>query len=137
MDLRINFASGVPIYVQLMEQIKHAVETGAVRAGEQLPTIRKVAEDLAMNPNTVARAYRDLEHEGVIEVRHGSGAYILEPGKSSKAASIRRSAEILRPSIEKAIALGLSEPELRRVFESELSRSLDDAASAPRKNRTT
>jgi hypothetical protein len=53
MELRINFSSGVPIYVQLMEQIKHAVETGAVRAGEQLPAIRKVAEDLAMNPNTV------------------------------------------------------------------------------------
>jgi GntR family transcriptional regulator len=134
MDLRINFTSGVPIYVQLMEQIKHAVETGAVRAGEQLPTIRKVAEELAMNPNTVARAYRELEHKGVIEVRHGSGAYILEPGKHSKATSFRRSAEILRPSIGKAIALGLSEPELRRVFESELSRLLDNAATPRRKN---
>jgi len=133
MDLRINFASGVPIYVQLAEQIKHAVETGAVRAGEQLPTIRKVAEELAMNPNTVARAYRELEHEGVIEVRHGSGAYILEPGGSAKAAAIRSSSDALRPAVEKAMALGLSEPELRRVFESELSRLLDDATTARRK----
>ena len=133
MDLRINFTSGVPIYVQLMEQIKHAVETGAVRAGEQLPTIRKVAEELAMNPNTVARAYRELEHEGVIEVRHGSGAYVIEPGTSSKATAIRRSSEVLRPAIERAVALGLSEPELRRVFESELSRLLDDAIVARRK----
>ena len=134
MDLRINFTSGVPIYLQLMEQIKHAVETGAVRAGEQLPTIRKVAEELAMNPNTVAGAYRELEHEGVIEVRHGSGAYVLEPGRSSKATAIRRSSDALRPAIEKAIVLGLSEPELRRVFESELSRLLDDAATARRKS---
>ena len=59
MNLRINFASGVPIYRQLMEQIKHAVDTGAIRGGEQLPTIRKIAEELAMNPNTVARAYRE------------------------------------------------------------------------------
>ena len=64
MNLRINFSSGVPIYLQLMEQIKHAVETGAIRAGEQLPTIRSVAEELTMNPNTVARAYRELEREG-------------------------------------------------------------------------
>ena len=47
-----------------MEQVKHAVETGALRGGDQLPTIRKVAEDLVMNPNTVVRAYRELEHEG-------------------------------------------------------------------------
>ena len=134
MDLRINFNSGVPIYVQLMEQIKHAVETGAVRAGEQLPTIRKVAEELAMNPNTVARAYRELEHEGVIEVRHGSGAYILEPRRHAKAAAIRRSAEIVGTSIEKAKVLGLTEPELRRVFESELSRLSNDAVAARRKS---
>lgn len=134
MDLRINFNSGVPIYVQLMEQIKHAVETGAVRAGEQLPTIRKVAEELAMNPNTVARAYRELEHEGVIEVHHGSGAYILEPGRSSKPTAIRHSGEVLAAAIAKALAHGLSEPELRRVFESELSRAIDDAAT-PRGKR--
>ena len=133
MDLRINFTSGVPIYQQLMGQIKHAVETGAVRAGEQLPTIRKVAEELAMNPNTVARAYRELEHQGVIEVRRGSGAYIREPRTSSKASSIRRSSELLRPAIEAAMALGLTEPELRRVFESELSRLLDEATTARRK----
>jgi GntR family transcriptional regulator len=54
-----------------MEQIKHAVETGAIRAGEQLPTIRSVAEELTMNPNTVAKAYRELEREGMVEARHG------------------------------------------------------------------
>src|SRR6476660_10594485 len=71
-----NASSGVPIYLQLMEQVKHAIETGAVRPGEQLPGIRPLAEELVMNPNTVAKAYRELEHEGVIELRHGAGAFV-------------------------------------------------------------
>jgi GntR family transcriptional regulator len=135
MNLRINFSSGVPIYQQLMEQIKHAVETGAIRGGEQLPTIRKIAEELAMNPNTVARAYRELQHEGFIEVRHGSGAYVAERGASTaKAAGIRKAAEVLRPAMEQGLVLGLSESELRRVFEDELSRLQDDAAAGRRGN---
>jgi len=122
MQLRVNFSSGVPIYVQLMEQIKHAVETGAVRTGEQLPTIRKVAEDLAMNPNTVARAYRELEREGVIEVRHGSGAFVAVVEAGPKSVAIAEASKGFRNAIEAGATLGLTEPELRRVFEQELSR---------------
>jgi GntR family transcriptional regulator len=134
MNLRINFSSGVPIYQQLMEQIKHAVDTGAIRGGEQLPTIRKIAEELAMNPNTVARAYRELEREGFIEVRHGSGAYVGLPSTSSvKVAGIRKAAEVLRPAIERSLAIGLSESELRRVFEDELARLQENAAAARRR----
>ena len=69
-------SSGVPIYLQLMEQVKHAIETGALKPGEQLPSIRPLAEELVMNPNTVAKAYRELEHEGVIELRQGAGAFV-------------------------------------------------------------
>ena len=123
MDLRVSPSSGVPIYLQLMEQIKHAVDVGAIREDEQLPTIRKVAEELAMNPNTVARAYRELEREGVIEVRHGSGAFVAAPRTTSaRIARIRKAGEALRHAIEKGTTLGLSEEELRRVFEDELSR---------------
>ena len=121
MDLRISPSSGVPIYLQLMEQIKHAVDVGAVRPGEQLPTIRSVAEELAMNPNTVARAYRELEREGVISVRHGSGAYVEETAAPAKCNAIRQTGEILRKAIEKSKTLGLSETEVRRVFENELA----------------
>ena len=64
MLLRPNPSSGVPIYLQLMEQVKHGIETGALRPGEQLPGIRPLAEELVINPNTVAKAYRELEHEG-------------------------------------------------------------------------
>jgi GntR family transcriptional regulator len=134
MQLRVNFSSGVPIYVQLMEQIKHAVETGAVRTGEQLPTIRKVAEELAMNPNTVARAYRELEREGVIEVRHGSGAYVAEVETGPKSTAIAEASKGLRTAIEAGATLGLTEPELRRVFEQELSRVTGDGAFRSKDN---
>src|SRR6202007_2618787 len=73
---RPNPSSGVPIYLQLMEQVKHSIETGALRPGEQLPGIRPLAEELVINPNTVAQAYRELEHEGIIELRHGAGAFV-------------------------------------------------------------
>ena len=73
MLLKPNPASGVPIYLQLMEQVKHAIETGALRPGEQLPGIRPLAVELVINVNTVAKAYRELEHEGVIEPRPRRG----------------------------------------------------------------
>src|SRR5437763_14510341 len=76
MILRPNPSLGVPIYLQLMEEVKHRTETGAIRAGEQLPGIRPLAEELVINPNTVAKAYRELEHEGVIELRQGAGAFV-------------------------------------------------------------
>lgn len=131
MELRVNPSSGVPIYLQLMEQIKHAVDIGAIRKGEQLPTIRKVAEELAMNPNTVAKAYRELEYQGVIDVLHGSGAFVTEPRTSAaKTAQIRKAGQVLRGAIDKVTALGLSESELRRVFEDELSQLQDIATPA-------
>jgi GntR family transcriptional regulator len=133
MNLRINFSSGVPIYLQLMEQIKHAVETGAIRAGEQLPTIRSVAEELTMNPNTVAKAYRELERDGIVEVRHGLGVFVAGVQSSaSKTEEIRQAGEVLRSAMEKGMALDLSEAELRRVFEEELSRLQQKTAATKR-----
>jgi GntR family transcriptional regulator len=120
MVFRLNPSSGVPIYLQLMEQIKHAIETGALRAGDQLPTIRKLAEDLVMNPNTVVRAYRELQHEGVIELRHGSGAFISE-FVAGQTRVTRKAQAIAQSAVERLIALGLTEGEARRLFENELA----------------
>ncbi len=106
-----------------MEQVKHAVETGALREGDQLPAIRKLAEDLVMNPNTVVRAYRELEHEGVLELKHGSGAFIKESA-GGRSRLIRRAQAVVQPAVEKLVLLGLSEEELRRVFENELAQAL-------------
>ena len=109
-----------------MEQVKHAVETGALRDGEQLPTIRKVAEDLVMNPNTVVRAYRELEHEGVVELKHGSGAYIRKP-EGGRAGVIRKAQAVVQSAVERLLPLGLTEDELRRVFENELAKACAEA----------
>ncbi len=122
MLFRPNASTGVPIYLQLMEQVKHAVETGALRPGEQLPGIRPLAEQLVINPNTVAKAYRELEHEGVIELRHGAGAFV------SAQASVKRTADRLRgvqplvaALVERLRARGLGDDEIRRLFEAELA----------------
>jgi GntR family transcriptional regulator len=105
-----------------MEQVKHTVETGALREGDRLPTIRKLAEDLGMNPNTVVRAYRELEHEGVLELRHGSGAFIKESA-GERARLIRKAQTVVQSAIERLMLLGLAEDELRRAFENELAQA--------------
>jgi GntR family transcriptional regulator len=120
MLFRLNPSTGVPLYLQLMEQIRHGIETGALKAGDQLPTIRKLAEDLVMNPNTVVRAYRELEHEGIIEVRHGSGAYVSE-AVSGRTRVTRKAQGIVQSAIEKLYDLGLMGDEIRRLFENEIA----------------
>jgi|SRR5579871_2172072 len=117
---RLNASSGVPIYLQLMEQVKHAVETGALQAGDQLPPIRKLAEDLVMNPNTVVRAYRELEHEGIVELRHGLGAFITE-SVTGRSKLMRKAQAVVQGTLDRLAAFGLTEEEIRRVFESGLS----------------
>src|SRR5437899_1602994 len=122
MLFRPNPSLGVPIYLQLMEQVKHAIETGALRPGEQLPGIRPLAEELVMNPNTVAKAYRELEHEGVIELRHGSGAFVSQNARAGKLANTLRAAQsIVAETVQRLRARGVSEDEIRRLFEAELA----------------
>ena len=122
MLFRPNPSLGVPIYIQLMEQVKHAIETGALRAGEQLPGIRPLAEELVINPNTVAKAYRELEHEGVIELRHGAGAFVSAQAHGQKVADRLRGAQpVVTAAIERQRARGLSDEEIRRLFEAELA----------------
>ena len=120
--LKPNPSSGVPIYLQLMEQVKHAIETGALRPGEQLPGIRPLAEELVMNPNTVAKAYRELEHEGVIELRQGAGAFVSDKAPAKKDADKLRAAQAtIAAAIEKLRARGVTDEEIRRLVEAELS----------------
>jgi GntR family transcriptional regulator len=121
MLFRPNPSSGVPIYVQLMEQVKHAVETGALRPGEQLPGIRPLAEQLVINPNTVAKAYRELEHEGVIVLRHGAGAFVsVERGRKATD-KLRAGQAIVETAVERLRARGIADDEIRRLFEAELA----------------
>ena len=120
--LKPNPASGVPIYLQLMEQVRHAIETGALRPGEQLPSIRPLAEELVVNPNPVAKAYRELEHDGVIELRQGAGAFVSDKAPTKKDADKLRAAQTtVATAVEKLRARGVTEDEIRRLFEAELA----------------
>jgi GntR family transcriptional regulator len=122
MLFRTNPSLGVPIYLQLMEQVKHAIETGALRPGEQLPGIRPLAEELVINPNTVAKAYRELEHDGVIELRHGAGAFVSAVPRGRKTTDKLRAAQaIVAAAVERLHARGVSDEEIRRLFEAELA----------------
>jgi GntR family transcriptional regulator len=120
MVIHLNPDSGISLYQQLIEQIKLAIQTGAVRAGEQLPSVRKMAEDLVINPNTVARAYRDLEAEGVIELRHGSGAYVLD-SIAVRSGTMQKAKTIVHTAVTKLEAFGLDDNEIRRLVENELA----------------
>src|SRR3954470_11658398 len=107
MLFRVSPSSGVPIYLQLMDQVKHGIETGALRPGEQLPGIRPLAEELVINPNTVAKAYRELEHEGVIELRQGAGAFVAgNAAAKSVTENIRAGQAVVADAIEKLRARG-------------------------------
>ena len=122
MLFRPNPSSGVPIYLQLMEQVKHGIETGALRPGEQLPGIRPLAEELVVNPNTVAKAYRELEHAGVIELRQGAGAFVsANAGAKKFTDNIRAGQTVVAEAIEKLRARGVTDEEIRRLFEAELA----------------
>ncbi|MGA3037949.1 MAG: GntR family transcriptional regulator [Vulcanimicrobiaceae bacterium] len=114
--------SGVPIYLQLIEQVKRGVALGTLASGEQLPTVKALALELTVNPNTVARAYRDLERDGVIETSPGRGSFVRNNGTAS---SELRS-DVAEPALDNAIrtakGLGLDSNEVRRLFTRALSR---------------
>jgi GntR family transcriptional regulator len=80
MQIHIQTQGGVPIYVQVMQQIKYLVASGRLQPGDELPSIRTLAEQLIVNPNTIARAYRELESAGVVEKRRTAGTYVAETG---------------------------------------------------------
>lgn len=100
MHLQIDFKSGTPVYLQLVEQIRNAAASGGLRAGEGLPSIRPLAEELRVNRNTVAKAYAELESQGVIETIPGKGCFLKEV-----ASPLTKSArnELLIQEIDRAI----------------------------------
>ena len=100
MNFQLNFKSGTPAYLQIVEQIKYAAATGVLRQGEPLPSIRPLAEELRINRNTVAKAYAELEGEGVIETRPGKGSVLAENNSPLRKA-VRN--EILTEAIDHAI----------------------------------
>ena len=110
------------MYLQIVQQVKEALRLGLLDVGDQLPTVREVVASTAINPNTVAKAYRELQHEGVIELRHGAGAFVSAKAQGQKLADRVRSAQpLIASTVERLRAKGLSDEEIRRLFEAELA----------------
>jgi GntR family transcriptional regulator len=110
---QLNVHSGVPVYRQLIDQVQGALAAGRIKAGDQLPTIRQVAVDLAINPNTVTRAYREMEIRGLLETQQGTGTFIAEqPVATDSLARTRQMQQFAAEVIARAGANGFSLTEL-------------------------
>ena len=122
MEIQVDHESGMPIYAQIMEQIKHLVATGRLKPGDQLPTIRQLAVDLRVNPNTVVHAYHELDSQGVISTQQGRGTFIAARPDEGRLAEMRRDRlrAILRGALLQVLSLGYKEEEIKRAFEAQL-----------------
>jgi GntR family transcriptional regulator len=116
--------SGVPIYLQLIEQVKRSVALGVLAPGEQLPTVKQLATDLTVNPNTVARVYRELERDGVIEASPGRGSFVR--GGGAVATAVRAAADVAASTIDAAIrearSIGIEPAAIRELVRSAIAR---------------
>src|ERR1700683_4668737 len=112
-SFQLNAHSGVPLFRQLIDQVQGALAAGRLKAGDQLPTIRQVAVDLAINPNTVTRAYREMEIRGILETQQGTGTFIAEqPIATDSRARNRHMQQFAAEVIARAGANGFSLAEL-------------------------
>jgi GntR family transcriptional regulator len=120
----IDPRSGVPLYIQLVDQVKRAVALGTLSPGEQLPTVKALALDLTINANTVARAYRELERDRVIETSPGRGSFVRTESGSGE---VRRAIEdvgasVLADAVRETRSLGIGHATVRALFERALER---------------
>jgi GntR family transcriptional regulator len=121
--VNIDPSNGLPIYMQIVQQIKTAIAMGRLQQEDPLPSVRQLAVELAVNPNTVARAYLDLETEGVIYKRQGAGTFVSSQGvRVSKNERRRLLSELIERALVEGVNLGLGEQELRETFERVLER---------------
>lgn len=108
-EFRLDSRSGVPTYLQLAHQVRYAVQLGLLVPGDQLPTVKEVVGRLAINPNTVLKAYRELDREGVVEGRRGQGTFVLPTAPSLPSADVRTLRESLQRWVRQARAAGLDD----------------------------
>lgn len=122
MQFEIDLTSHTPIYLQIMSQVKHAVASGEINPGDQLPTVRQLAADLRVNFNTVARAYRMLDEESIISTQHGRGTYILAPASPEESERLRQQDLVLLAEsfVAEARRLDFGSVEIRAAVEHQL-----------------
>ena len=123
MFVQLNFRSGVPVYLQVAQQVKAAAASGALRPGDALPSVRALAEELRINRNTAAKAYAELEAEGVLELRQGSGCFLKANGASPLRRAVRseRLGAELDAVIVQAHHLRIGDDDLRALLDERLA----------------
>lgn len=127
-EFHLDARSGVPTYVQIVQQVKDALRLGVLDVGDQLPTVREVVAELAINPNTVAKAYRELERDGLVVARQGRGTFVagtLGTSSIEHHAELRRALERWVRDAERA---GLDEESIRALVSSTLRKALRQVA---------
>lgn len=123
MRWRVDPSHAGPVYQQIAQLVKRGVATGRLAVGEKLPSVRELARELVINPNTIAKAYRELETEGVVESRRGAGTFVAERRVVLKADERRRRfREALESVLLDAVAMGLTGDEVDRIYEALRSR---------------
>jgi GntR family transcriptional regulator len=121
LEISITTGSAVPIYRQIVDQVCRAVATGQLVPGEQVPSVRALAEQLVINPNTVARTYADLIREGVLEAQKGKGVFVARRrAVYTKAERLRRLEATLDAFVNEGVRLGFTPEELRDALERKL-----------------
>ena len=122
LSLQIDFRSGLPIYTQIVNQVQAQVASGILQPGDQLPTVRAMAEELRVNFNTIARAYRILDEERIISTQQGRGTYITEipPPKISEKLRKESLEALTQRYISEAMRLEFSKTEIRQMVNDKL-----------------
>jgi GntR family transcriptional regulator len=119
-EFHLEKRTGVAPYMQLVQQVRQALRLGLLQPGDQLPTVREVVTQIAINPNTVFKAYRELEHEGLVESRPGVGTFVLKSLASSSPAEQETLREDLAQWLRRAFAIGLDAESISALFSNTL-----------------
>ena len=121
MFFKINTSNGVPVYEQVARQIMFAVASGGLESGEMVPSVRQMAKDLAINPNTVARAYRQLQDQGIVATVRGSGLEVTKGASGKcKSARLRLIRDRIKQGVIEARRSQMSDEEIRKIVSEQL-----------------
>lgn len=122
---QLDATSGIPFYRQVVDQILAAIATGVLATGDRLPTVRALAVALSINPNTVARAYKELEIRGVLATQQGSGTFVApQPAAGDPSERLRQLHRLIDDFLARTARLGLAPDELRRALAERLERDV-------------
>ena len=127
---RIDSRSAIPPYLQIVQQVKHALRLGMIEPGDQLPTIKQVVADVAINPNTVLKAYRDLERDGLVEGRAGIGTFVLKRPDGPPPPLLAQLRRSLDRWLRSAFDAGLDHESIASLFESGLRDAISEEETA-------